>query len=74
MYSEKGTRYVNMEAGNATQNIYLQEVSLYVDIITMGSFKDSTIKHILNLPGEQDPLYLIPIGKLISRQPIIKIL
>lgn len=63
-YSEKGTRYVNMEAGHAAQNICLQAVSLNIGAVTMGSFKDSTIKQILNLPKEQEPLYLIPIGKI----------
>jgi SagB-type dehydrogenase family enzyme len=62
-YAEKGTRYVNMEAGHAAQNICLQAVSRSLGTVTMGSFNDSMVKQILMLPGDLEPLYLMPVGK-----------
>jgi len=62
-YAEKGVRYVNMEAGHAAQNICLQAVSLSIGTVTMGSFDDNKVKLILMLPGNLEPLYLMPVGK-----------
>lgn len=62
-YSERGIRYVHMEAGHAAQNICLQAVSLKIGTVTMGAFKDSLVKQILNLPLNEEPLYLLPVGK-----------
>jgi len=62
-YSEKGIRFVHMEAGHAAQNICLQAVSLNIGTVTMGAFKDSVVKQILNLPQNMEPLYLLPVGK-----------
>ncbi len=62
-YSEKGTRYVNMEAGHAAQNICLQAISLNIGTVTMGSFNESKVKQLLNLPIELEPLYLLPVGR-----------
>jgi SagB-type dehydrogenase family enzyme len=62
-YEERGIRYVDLEAGHATQNICLQAVSLSIGTVTMGSFKDSRVKQILNLPVDEEPLYLMPVGK-----------
>jgi SagB-type dehydrogenase family enzyme len=63
-YPEKGINYVHMEAGHAAQNICLQAVSLKTGVVTMGSFNASKIKQIINLPEQQETLYLIPVGKL----------
>jgi SagB-type dehydrogenase family enzyme len=62
-YEGKGRRYVDMEAGHAAQNICLQAVSLNIGTVTMGSFNDSKVKQLLNLPAELEPLYLLPIGR-----------
>jgi SagB-type dehydrogenase family enzyme len=62
-YSEKGIRFVDMEAGHAAQNICLQAVSLNIGTVTMGAFKDSAVKQIVNLPPTEEPLYLMPVGK-----------
>jgi SagB-type dehydrogenase family enzyme len=63
-YSDRGQRFVFMEAGHAAQNVCLQAVSLQMGTVTVGAFNDSLVKRYLNLPLNEDPLYLIPIGKL----------
>ncbi len=62
-YGERGIRYVQLEAGHAAQNICLQSVSLQIGTVTIGSFNDSRVKEILNMPENQQPLYLMPVGK-----------
>ena len=62
-YGERGIRYVHMEAGHAAENIYLQAFTLGVGTVTIGAFDDSGVVSVLGLPGNQIPLYLMPIGK-----------
>ncbi len=62
-YGDRGKRYVYMEAGHAAQNIYLQCESLNLGTVVVGAFDDKKVKEILELPEEENPLYIIPIGK-----------
>lgn len=62
-YGDRGKRYVNMEAGHAAQNIYLQAVPLGLGTVTVGAFSDGKVKQILDLPENEVPLYLMPVGK-----------
>lgn len=62
-YGDRGIRYVLMEAGHAAQNIYLQTVSLNLGTVAIGSFDDAQIKTILHITNEEEPLYILPIGK-----------
>ncbi len=60
-YGERGNRYVYMEAGHVSQNIYLQSVSLGLGTVAVGAFDDARIKSILGI--REDVLYLMPVGK-----------
>ncbi|MDR3492394.1 MAG: SagB/ThcOx family dehydrogenase [Gammaproteobacteria bacterium] len=62
-YGSRGDRFVHMEAGHAAENIYLQAVSLGLGTVAIGSFDDAAVKSVLNLPRDQEPLYIMPIGK-----------
>ena len=61
-YSERGIRYVHMEAGHVGQNIYLQATALKLGTVVIGAFYDEEVQKVLNLPKEEKPLYIIPIG------------
>ena len=63
-YFERGKKYVHMEAGHCSQNIYLQAVSLDIGTVVMGAFTDTLVKKVLKLPREAEPLYLMPVGKI----------
>jgi SagB-type dehydrogenase family enzyme len=63
-YGERGIRYVHMEAGHAAQNICLQAVSLNLGVVTVGAFSDELVKEVMEMPVEEHPLYLIPVGKI----------
>jgi SagB-type dehydrogenase family enzyme len=63
-YGERGITYVHLEAGHAAQNICLQVVALKLGAVTIGAFDDEKVKSILNLPDDEVPLYIMPVGNL----------
>lgn len=65
-YGQRGIRYVHIEVGHAAQNIYLQAVSLNIGTVFVGAFYDDEVKRVLNLPDEEHPLSIMPIGKIES--------
>ncbi len=62
-YGGRGVRYVHMEAGHASQNVYLQAVSLHLGTVVIGAFQDEDVRTVLALPENEQPLSLMPIGK-----------
>lgn len=62
-YGERGIRYVHIEAGHAAQNLCLQATAMGLGAVTVGAFHDEQVVKLLNLPGDEQPLYLIPVGK-----------
>lgn len=62
-YGERATRYVHMEVGHAGQNLNLQAISLGYGAVMVGAFQDEDVKKILDLPENEEPLYIIPVGK-----------
>ena len=63
-YGNRGIRYVHMEAGHAAQNIYLQTVSLNLGMVAVGAFRDEEVRKILNMSEKEQPLYILPVGRL----------
>lgn len=62
-YGERGQlRYVPMDVGHAAQNLLLQAVALGLASVPVGAFDDATVKKVLALPGQEEPLYLLPVG------------
>lgn len=62
---EKAQRptWMYLEAGHASQNVYLQAVSLKLGTVAMAGFKEEEVKKALNLSEKEQPLYIMPIGK-----------
>jgi SagB-type dehydrogenase family enzyme len=67
--SERGPRYVHMEAGHAAQNLLLEAVALDLGAVPIGAFQDEQVQDVLELPADQQPLYLIPVGRSGSGGP-----
>lgn len=59
---DRAWRYVNLEAGHAAQNLLLQAVVLGLGAVPVGAFEDAAVQDLLELPAEERPLYLIPVG------------
>jgi len=64
-YGDRGLRYVHMEAGHAAQNVYLQAEALGLGTVVIGAFLDEPVKRVLGLPEDEEPLYIIPVGRKI---------
>ena len=62
-YGERGReRYVCMDLGHSAQNVYLQAEALGLGTCAIGAFIDRQVSQILQLPEEEEPLYLMPVG------------
>jgi SagB-type dehydrogenase family enzyme len=63
-YGDRGVRYVHIDVGHASENVYLQCVSLGLGTVAVGAFDDVTVKEALKLKKEESPLYIIPVGRI----------
>jgi SagB-type dehydrogenase family enzyme len=62
-YRGRAERYVHLEAGHAAENLLLQAVALGLGGVVVGAFYDDKVQTALDLPKDQQPLYLIPVGR-----------
>jgi len=62
-YGDRGERYVHLEAGHAAQNLCLQATAMELGLVTAGAFDDEKVAEVLNLPEDEKPLYIIPVGR-----------
>jgi len=62
-YGNQGERFVHLEAGHAAENVYLQAVSLGLGTVGVGIFDETALKKSLNIPRDEDPIYIMPVGK-----------
>ncbi len=63
-YGDRGIRYVRIETGSAAQNVYLQAVSLDLGTVFVGAFHDDEVIKILNMSDKENPLCIMPVGKI----------
>ena len=56
------TRFVDLEAGHVGENIYLQAESLGLVTVSLGSFDSNQLSQKFELPRNETPLYIFPIG------------
>lgn len=62
-YGERATRYVDMEAGHAAENLCLQAVALGLGSVCIGAFDDERVASVLGLGESERPLYMLPVGR-----------
>lgn len=64
-YGKRGReKYVCMDLGHSAENIYLQAVSLNIGTVAIGAFYDTKVKVVVNMTNEEEPLYIMPLGKI----------
>ena len=62
-YGDRGReRYVCMDLGHSAENVYLQAEALGLGTCAIGAFTDEEISKVLQLPADEEPLYIMPIG------------
>ena len=62
-YGERGIRYAHIEAGHAAQNVYLQAQALGLGTVVVGAFRDKSVKRVLHMQDDEQPLSIMPVGK-----------
>jgi SagB-type dehydrogenase family enzyme len=64
-YGERGReRYVCMDLGHSGENVYLQAYTLNIGTCAIGAFVDLWVKKAVGMTKEEEPLYIMPLGKL----------
>ncbi|MFQ5962804.1 MAG: SagB/ThcOx family dehydrogenase [Candidatus Scalinduaceae bacterium] len=64
-YGERGFRYVYIEAGHISQNIYLQATSLGLGSVSVGAFLDNELNQLIDVDGKKEAvIYLHAVGTL----------
>jgi SagB-type dehydrogenase family enzyme len=63
-FGERGTRYVQLEAGHVGQNIQLQAAALGLASVPIGvSDDDGRVRAALDLPEDQEMVYVVCVGR-----------
>lgn len=61
-YGERARRYVRMEIGAVSENLYLQATARRLSTVLVGAFRDDRVQEALDLPDDHAPLGLMPVG------------
>jgi SagB-type dehydrogenase family enzyme len=67
-YPELGDRYVAMEAGHASQNVYLMAAALGLGTVAVGAFDAAAAGRMLWLLPHEQVLYIMPVGKPVQAE------
>jgi SagB-type dehydrogenase family enzyme len=62
-YGNRGERYVLLEGGHAAQNLLLEATAIGLGAVPIGAFDDARLREVLDLSGDREVLYLIPVGE-----------
>ena len=62
-YGDRGRdRFVCIDLGHSAQNVYLQAGALNLGTCAVGGFNDEKVVELMQLPEEEVPLYIMPVG------------
>lgn len=62
-YGERGLRYLYLEAGHVSQNVYLQATALGLAVTSVGAFDDEAMARAAHLAAGEIPVYAMPVGR-----------
>lgn len=64
VYGNRGRdRYVCIDLGHSAENVYLQAEALHLGTCAIGAFNDNEVRKVMQIPEEEELLYIMPIGK-----------
>ena len=61
-YGPKAKAFVYTDLGHSAENVYLQATALGIGTVAMGGIEEKKITEILELPEDEDVIYLMPLG------------
>ncbi|MDH3348944.1 MAG: SagB/ThcOx family dehydrogenase [Desulfobulbaceae bacterium] len=61
-YGRRAVQYIMIEAGHTGQNISLQAETLDLGTVVIGAFDDEKLKKLIQMPPEEQPISLMPVG------------
>ena len=61
-YGDRARRYVHIEAGAVTENVYLQAACLKLGTTCVGAFADGRVREVCSMRPNEQPLCILPIG------------
>jgi SagB-type dehydrogenase family enzyme len=64
MSRSSNARWIYLEGGHAAQNILLQAHSRKIGAVVVGGFRDEDVRKVLNVPESEQPVYIIPMGRM----------
>ncbi|MCF7740871.1 MAG: SagB/ThcOx family dehydrogenase [Candidatus Marinimicrobia bacterium] len=68
-YGQRGReRYVCMDLGHSAENVYLQAYSLGIGTCAVGAFSDQDVSKVMQIPEQETPLYIMPLGYIESQK------
>jgi len=53
-----------MDLGHSAENVYLQAGALNMGTVAIGAFSDLNVKLLINMTQVEEPLYIMPLGKI----------
>ena len=62
-YGKRGERYVWIEVGHASQNVYLQATALGLATVAIGAFYDDRVKRIIGAGESERVLYIMTLAR-----------
>ncbi|HEX8795157.1 MAG TPA: SagB/ThcOx family dehydrogenase [Polyangiaceae bacterium] len=68
-YGARAGRFVDLEAGHATENLLLEATALGLAAVPIGAFDDGGVRAALGVPSNVTPLYVVPVGFEASAMP-----
>ncbi|MBM3188690.1 MAG: SagB/ThcOx family dehydrogenase [Chloroflexi bacterium] len=63
-YGHRGWQYMYIEVGHAAENVYLQAVASGLGTVAVGAFHDDQVKRVCRLSDTEEPMYIMPVGRL----------
>jgi SagB-type dehydrogenase family enzyme len=64
-YGRRGReRYVSMDLGHSAENVYLEAYALKIGTCAVGAFTDLWLKKAVGMTRAEEPLYIMPLGKV----------
>ena len=64
-YGQRGReRYVCMDLGHSAEHVYLQAYALKIGTCAIGAFTDLWLKKLVGMTREEEPLYIMPLGRV----------